>query len=182
MSSFPAEYRPTKGLCYYGRMSKQALGFVVKSSVIYTLVYLVVGAVAYQLITKQFYVGDDPIFTAYLRSEANPDEWAHTNLWLIPGLLLRAILISLVLLPCREVLRNMTFLKRVGVLFGLMFVLIHLASAAPSPGNIEGLVYMKPGLTGVQSFLLTQPEMILQCILFALGLSWVIKKPSKRNG
>ena len=33
------------------------------------------------------YVGDDPIFTAYLRSESNPAEWAHTNLWLVPGLL-----------------------------------------------------------------------------------------------
>jgi hypothetical protein len=161
-------------------MNKQNLHFVAKSTGIYTLVYLVVGAVAYQLITKQFYVGDDPIFTAYLRSESNPAEWAHTNLWLVPGLLLRALLISLVLLPFVEALRKMAFWKRAGVLFAFMFVLIHLAAAAPSPGNIEGLIYMKSELSGLTSFLLTQPEMIAQCVLFALGLSWVIRKPGRQ--
>jgi hypothetical protein len=163
-------------------MNKQNLHFVAKSTGIYTLVYLVVGAVAYQLITKQFYVGDDPIFTAYLRSESNPAEWAHTNLWLVPGLLFRALLISLVLLPFVEALKKMSFWKRAGVLFALMFVLIHLAAAAPSPGNVEGLIYMKPELSGFTSFLLTQPEMIAQCLLFALGVSWVIRKPGRRAG
>lgn len=161
-------------------MSKQNLRFIASSTVIYALAYLIVGAIAYQLLTKQFYVGDDPIFTAYLRSESNPAEWVHTNLWLVPGLLLRALLISLVLLPFVETLRKIAFWKRVGILFALMFVLIHIAAAAPSPSNIEGLIYMKPQLTGVTSFLLTQPEMIAQCLLFALGLSWVLRKPAKK--
>jgi hypothetical protein len=160
-------------------MNRQNLQFVTKSTVIYTIAYLFVGAIAYQLLTKQFYVGDDPIFTAYLRSESNPAEWAHTNLWLIPGLLLRALLISLVLLPFVEALKKMAFWKRTGVLFALIFVLIHIAAAAPSPSNIEGLIYMKQELTGVASFLLTQPEMIAQSLLFALGLSWVLRKSSK---
>ena len=160
-------------------MNKQNLQFVAKSTVIYMIAYLVAGAIAYQLLTKQFYVGDDPIFTAYLRSESNPAEWAHTNLWLVPGLLLRALLISLVLLPFVETLKKMAFWKRAGVLFALMFILIHIAAAAPSPANVEGLIYMKPELTGVASFLLTQPEMIAQSLLFALGLSWVIRKPGK---
>lgn len=157
-------------------MNKQNLQFVAKSMVIYTIAYLFAGAIAYQLLTKQFYVGDDPIFTAYLRSESNPAEWAHTNLWLVPGLLLRALLISLVLLPFVDTLKKMAFWKRAGVLFALMFVLIHIAAAAPSPANIEGLIYMKPEFTGVASFLLTQPEMIAQGLLFALGLSWVLRK------
>ena len=158
-------------------MNKQNVRFLFKSTAIYTLAYLIVGAVAYQLLTKQFYTGDDPIFTAYLRSESNPAEWAHTNLWLIPGLLFRALLISLVLLPFVETLRKMAFWKRAGLLFALLFVLIHIAAAAPSPGNIEGLIYMKPELANVTSFLLTQPEMIFQTLLFALGVSWVIRKP-----
>lgn len=161
-------------------MNKQNLRFVASSTVIYALAYLVVGAIAYQLITKQFYVGPDPIFTAYLRSESNPAEWAHTNLWLVPGLLVRALLISLVLLPFVETLKKIVFWKRTGVLFALMFVLIHIAAAAPSPSNIEGLIYMKPQLTGVTSFLLTQPEMIAQCLLFAFGLSWVLRKPAEK--
>jgi hypothetical protein len=158
-------------------MNRQNLSFVAKSALIYALVYLAVGGIAYQLITRRFYIGDAPIFTAYLRSEADPAEWAHTNLWLVPGLLVRAILISLVLLPFVETLKKMVFSKRVGILFALMFVLIHIAAAAPSPSNIEGLIYMKPELTGVTSFLLTQPEMIFQCLLFAVGLSWVIGRP-----
>jgi hypothetical protein len=160
-------------------MNKQSIRFVVGTTVIYTLAYLVVGAITYQLLTKQFYVGDDPIFTAYLRSESNPIEWAHTNLWLVPGLLLRALLISLVLLPFVQMFRKMVFWKRAGSLFALMFVLLHIAAAAPSPSNIEGLIYMKPQLTGVAPFLLTQPEMIAQCLLFALGLSWLLRKPAE---
>lgn len=162
-------------------MNKQTLRFVANSTAIYTLAYLVVGAIAYQLLTKQFYVGDDPIFTAYLRSESDPAQWNHTNLWLIPGVILRALLISLVLLPFVEALKKIAFWKRAGALFALMFVLIHIAAAAPSPANIEGFIYMKPELTGVTSFLLTQPEMIAQCLLFALGLSWVLRKPAAKG-
>lgn len=162
--------------CYYSLMNKQSLIFVVKSTLIYMFAYLIIGGIAYQLITKQFYVGDMPLFTAYLRSESNPAEWAHTNIWLVPGLFVRALLISLVLVPFVDTLKKMSFAKRVGILFALMFVLIHIAAAAPSPSNIEGLIYMKPALVSAKTFLLTQPEMIFQTLLFALGVSWVIKK------
>ena len=159
-------------------VNKERLRFVAKSSVAYSLCYLIVGAIAYELITKQFYVGDHPIFNAYLRSESNPAAWSHTTTWLVPGLLLRAVLISLVLLPFVETLKRIAFPKRVGVIFALLFVLIHIASAAPSPSNIEGLIYMKTELVSVKAFLLTQPEMILQILLFALSLSWILKKPA----
>jgi hypothetical protein len=162
-------------------VNKQNISFIIKSTVIYALSYLIIGGIAYQLITKQFYVGDGALFTAYLRSESNPAEWAHANIWLIPGVVLRAVLISLVLLPFVETLKKMKFLQRVSVLFILMFVLIHLAAAAPSPSNIEGFIYMKPELISVTSFLLTQPEMIFQCLLFALGLSWILKKSVKND-
>ncbi len=152
-----------------------SISIILKTIAAYVLAYLISGGLAYQLITKQFYVGDNPIFAGYLRSEANPAEWAHVNLWLIPGLLLRGLLIALVLLPIVGALKKMAFAKRVGVVFGLMFMLTHLAAAAPSPSNIEGLVYMKAQFTGAMPFLLTQPEMILQCLLFAVGLSWVLR-------
>lgn len=73
----------------------------------------------------------------------------------------------------------MAYPKRVGVIFALLFVLIHIAAVAPSSSNIEGLIYMKAELVSVKAFLLTQPEMILQCFLFALSLSWILKKPDK---
>ena len=154
---------------------RKEVGFLIKGTAVYALAYLVSGGLCYQLITKQFYVGDDPIFVAFLRSEANQAEWAHVNLWMVPAVVLRGALIAAVLLPFVETLRKMAFAKRTVRVFALMFVLTHLAAAAPSPSNIEGLVYMKPQLIGASPFVLTQPEMILQCLLFAIGLSWAIR-------
>ncbi|MBP6880452.1 hypothetical protein KBC31_02355 [Candidatus Saccharibacteria bacterium] len=161
-------------------MNKVNLLFIAKSTVIYSLAYLVVGGIAYQLITKQFYIGEEPIFTAFMRNEANVYEWAHVNLWLLPGLLLRGLLISTVISFFRTALKDMSFKKRVGLFFLVIFILTHFAAAAPSPSNIEGLVYMKPELISLKSFLLTQPEMIAQSLLFALGLSWILNKPKKK--
>lgn len=157
-------------------MRKQDLLVIAKSALIYSFAYLIVGAIAYQLLTKQFYVGDNPIFTAYLRSESNPSEWAHTNTWIFPGLLLRSTLISFVLFPFFETLKSMRFPKRTLVIFALMFILTHIAAAAPSPSNIEGLIYMKPALVNPLSFLLTQPEMVVQTAIYAVGLSWILNK------
>jgi hypothetical protein len=153
--------------------------FVAKSTALYCVAYLLAGGIAYQLLTRRFYVGADPIFTAYLRSESNPGEWAHTTVWLVPALALRAVLISLALLPFVGALRKMATTKRVAVTFTLLFVLTHLGAAAPSPSNIEGLVYMRPELIRADAFLLTQPEMVLQCILFALGLSRFVGEASE---
>ena len=53
---------------------------------------------------------------------------------------------------------------------------LHLAAAAPSPSNLEGLVYMRLEFVGIEVFLLTQPEMIAQCLLMALGIGfWACK-------
>ncbi len=145
-------------------------------TLVYSLAYLFAGAIAYQLITKQFYVGDDAIFTTYLRSEANPSEWAHTNTWLFPILLLRAFLLSLILLPFTDTLRKFSFRKRALVLTAFVFIVAHLAAAAPSPSNLEGFVYMKPELFTLKAFLLTQPEMITQSLGFGLLASWAIHK------
>jgi hypothetical protein len=90
------------------------------------------------------------------------------------------LLISLVLLPFMDTLKKMAFWKRTGLIFALMFVLIHLAAAAPSPSNIEGFIYMKPELFNMKTFLLTQPEMIFQSLLFAIGLSWVLQSRTEK--
>lgn len=159
---------------------KDAL-FVLKATVLYALAYLLVGGLAYQFITRQFYVGDDAVFAEFLRSEADQDEWSHVNSWMIPVLLVRGALISVVLLPFVEALKKMAFARRTGVLFALMFVLLHMAAAAPSPSNLEGLVYMKPVFIGVEPFFLTQPEMLFQCMLFALGLAWLVERSPRRE-
>jgi hypothetical protein len=144
--------------------------FALKVTVVSSVAYLVAGALAYQLLTKRFYVGDDAIFAGFLRSEANPSQWSHVMRWQFPMLLARGLLIALALLPFRDALNSFGLRKRVFVLFMIYFVLLHLAAAAPSPSNLEGIVYMRPELIGVGPFLLTQPEMIVQGLLFAFGV------------
>ncbi len=162
--------------------SQGPLWFVGKVTLISSVAYLFAGALAYQLLTKRFYVGDDAIFATFLRSESNPAEWSHVMRWQFPMLFARGLLISLSLLPFHEALCSFRPPKRVFVLFTLFFVLLHLAAAAPSPSNLEGLVYMRPELMGVVPFLLTQPEMIGQSLLFALGVGlWACRQPSPKG-
>lgn len=52
----------------------------------------------------------------------------------------------------------------------LIYVTTSLAAGAPSPSNIEGLIYMRPEVIGLKPFLLTQPEMIVYSIVFAIGV------------
>ena len=152
--------------------------FVLKVMLVSSVAYLIAGALAYQLLTKQFYVGEDAIFAKFLRSEADPKQWSHVMTWQFPMLLLRGLLISLALLPFRAALISFALRKRILVLFVLFFVLLHLAAAAPSPSNLEGIVYMRPEFMGVGPFLLTQPEMILQSLLFALATAvWACREP-----
>ena len=155
-------------------MKPQGIKFVAIIAVTYALAYLVAGGIAYQLITKQFYVGSEAVFTAYLRNEADMMQWGHVNMWLMPGLILRALLVGVVLLPFMNVLQSYSFKKRAVVLAAIVFVLMHLAAAAPSPSNVEGFVYMKSEIFSAKAFLLTQPEMILQSAGFGIAASWAI--------
>jgi hypothetical protein len=160
--------------------SRSPYPFVLKVTVVSTAAYLFAGSIAYQLLTKRFYVGDDPIFAGFLRSEADPILWRHVMTWQFPVLLARGLLISLALLPFRAALSSFALRTRVLSLLGLFFVLVHLAAAAPSPSNLEGIVYMRPEFIGIGPFLLTQPEMILQSLLFALGTGiWACAPPQK---
>src|SRR6186713_2363828 len=97
--------------------------FVLKVMLVSSVAYLVAGALAYQLLTKQFYVGEDAIFAKFLRSEADPDQWRHVMTWQFPMLLVRGLLISLALLPFRPALISFPLRKRIFVLFVLFFVL-----------------------------------------------------------
>ena len=152
--------------------------FVLKVILVSSAAYLIAGALAYQLLTKRFYVGDAAIFARFLRSEADPTEWRHVMAWQFPILLARGLLIALALLPFRPALMSFARPKRALVLFVLFFVLLHFAAAAPSPSNLEGIVYMRPELMGVVPFLLTQPEMLFQSLLFALGTGfWACTQP-----
>jgi len=157
-------------------MRVKKVQFVTIVAASYALAYLVAGGVAYQLITKQFYVGDDAVFTAYLRSEADPAQWAHASTWILPVLLVRALLLGAVLLPFAADIIRYSHTRRILVLSAIVFVLMHIAAAAPSPSNLEGFVYVRSELFALKTFLLTQPEMIAQSLGFGALASWVIER------
>lgn len=161
-------------------MPRPAARFLLVTFLALTFAYLLAGGLAYQLLTKPFYVGPDALFTRYLRSEAEPELWAHTMRWQFPMLVLRGVLLAAVLLPFRAVLAEWSLLRRAGVLAALFFVTLHLAAAAPSPSNLEGVIYLRPELLTVRAFLLTQPEMIAQSLLAAFAIAkWAFPKPSR---
>lgn len=117
----------------------------------------------------------------FLRSESDQNQWTHVMQWQFPMLFLRSLLIAFILLPFVATLKSFSFKKRVAVLFALVFVLVHLAAAAPSPSNIEGIVYMRPELMSIRAFLLTQPEMIAQSLLFAFGTAYILNKQPQQK-
>ncbi len=157
-------------------MGNAPLKHVIAATILFVLTYLVAGAVFYQLITKQFYVGDHPTQFSYLRSEADAVSWAHTTRWIFPAVFLRGLLTSLVLMPFFGVMRAWSR-ARIGLtVAGLVYVIGSLAAGAPSPSNIEGFVYLQPRYFSLDAFLLTQPEMLVQALLFGFGMAMILKR------
>jgi hypothetical protein len=150
---------------------KRYLLFVLFFLIAHVLTYLVVGALAYQFLTKQFYQGEVPAFI-FMRTESEPELWAHAMKWMIPGQLIRGITMGLALLPFMAVLVRSSVLKR-GLMISLIyFVFSHLSAAGPTTSNIEGFIYFRPEYFTTRIFLLTQPEIVVQSL--ALGLLFAL--------
>ena len=160
---------------------KQFLTFTGKVILAHVLTYFIVGAVAYQLITKQFYEGANPIFSTFMRTQAEPDLWGHVMTWFIPGQILRGLLIAVVLYPFFGKLKEWSFRKRFLAIAGLYLVLGYWASAVAAPGTIDGMIYMRPEIT-LYAHLMTQPEIIVQGLaLSALVAWWMVPKLNRKS-
>jgi hypothetical protein len=150
---------------------KRYVLFILLFTVAHLLTYLVVGALAYEFITKQFYQGQVPTFI-FMRTESEPQLWAHAMRWMIPGQLIRGIIMGLALLPFMAVLVRSSILQR-GLMISLMYsVFSHLSAAGPTTSNIEGFIYFRPEYFTTKTFLLTQPEIIVQSL--ALGFLFAL--------
>lgn len=150
---------------------KRYLLFVLFFTVAHILTYLVVGALAYESITKQFYQGEVPTFI-FMRTESDPQLWAHAMRWMIPGQVIRGIIMGLALLPFMAVLIRSSVLKRGLIISLIYFVFSHLSAAGPTTSNIEGFIYLRPEYLTARSFLLTQPEIVVQSL--ALGFLFAV--------
>jgi hypothetical protein len=75
------------------------LRFAVKVTIAHVVSYFVVGAAAYQLLTKPFYEGEAAVFATFMRTPAEPELWRHAMTWFLPAQVLRGVLIAAVLYP-----------------------------------------------------------------------------------
>jgi hypothetical protein len=145
--------------------------FAGKFALVHVVTYFVVGAVAYQLLTKGFYEGEAPIFASFMRTPANPEAWQYVMRWFIPGQLLRGVLMAAALYTFFDTLINWQWTKRFLVIAGLYLIFGYWASAVAAPGTIDGLIYMRPEIT-TRAHLLVQPEIVLQGLALAAWLAW----------
>ena len=152
---------------------RSTVSFVVLVAVAHAVTYLVVGAVAFAALTHVLYEGEEPLFGSYLRTPGETGLWTHVTTWFLPAQLLRGGLIGLALVPFLPSLRASSVAWRVLALAGLYLVIGFWAAAVAAPGNIEGLVYLRPEFD-IETALLVQPEIIVQgvamSLLVAVGL------------
>jgi hypothetical protein len=57
--------------------------FAIKVMVAHLLTYFIAGAIAYPLTTQEFYVGANPVFASFMRTQADPILWAPVMTWFI---------------------------------------------------------------------------------------------------
>jgi len=152
------------------------IAFVLLVAVAHTLTYFVVGALAFATLTHVLYEGADPLFGSYLRTPSETQLWQHVMTWFLPAQLVRGALIGLALSPFLPSLRRWSVWKVTAAVAGIYLVFGFWAAAVAAPGNIEGLVYLRPEF-GPDVVLLVQPEIIVQgvamSLLVALGLELV---------
>jgi len=100
-----------------------------------------------------------------------------TSPWVVagPGLQpVRGLLFALILYPFAS-----HFIRRskgILLLWGLFLGLAILGTAGPSPGSLEGMLYTKLSL---RLHLFGLPEVILQTLLFSIGLVTWCRKPAR---
>ncbi len=161
---------------------KQFFGYSLKVIILHTVTYFIAGALAYPLLTKDLYVGSNPVFAAFFRTQAEPALWAHVTTWFFPAQILRGFLLSLAIYPFYKVLVSWSYWKRFATITGLYLLIGFWAAAVAAPGTIEGLVYMRPEIT-FNVHLQVQPEIISQGLAFGAGLAaWLTSKQKARAG
>ncbi len=155
---------------------RRFFGYSFKVIILHTMTYFIAGAMAYPLLTKDLYVGPNPVFAAFFRTQAEPALWAHVTTWFIPAQILRGFLLSLAIYPFYSVLVSWAYWKRFTAITGLYLLMGFWAAAVAAPGTIEGLVYMRPEIT-FNIHLQVQPEIIFQGLAFGAGLAaWLTYK------
>ncbi len=156
---------------------KKALIYLLKFATVHTTTYWIVGMIAYQLFTKDFYIGENAVFSSFMVTQEDGELWNKVLVWIVPGQILRGILIGLVLYPFYSLLNSWTYQKRFLAIASIYIVIGFWASAVAAPGTIDGIIYMRPEIT-IMTHLKVQIEIIIQGLLMS---AWISKWMKPKN-
>ena len=158
--------------------TRRFLIFAGKVILAYVVTSLFVGAVSYQLLTKELFEGPNSVLATFYRTPAEPELWDQAVAWAFPVQIVRAFLYAAVLYPFYETLNRWGYWKRFGTLVGFWVVLSVLAS---SGGTIESAYMMRPEFTTPAILLRTLPEPLTHgTILAAWVARWMATKPREK--
>jgi len=158
---------------------RKFVGFALKVVITHTVTYFVIGAIAYQLLTKPLYIGEQAVMATFMRTEAEPELWHHVMVWFLPAQVLRGLLIALSLYPFHNTLVEWSWAKRFVAIAGIYIVIGFWACTVAAPGTIEGLVYLRPEFS-LNVHLRVQPEIMAQGLLMSAWLSfWMSSKTNR---
>jgi hypothetical protein len=142
--------------------------FAWKVVALHMLTYCAVGAVAYFTFNyKALFESSE--FSCFMRSMDSPWVAAGPGLQFVRGLLFAAVLYPFL---------GFFLDRRHGglMLWSLFLGLSILGQVGPSPGSLEGMIFTKVPLIG---HLITLPEVVLQTLLFSMGLIAWCRRPSR---
>lgn len=148
------------------------LWFSVKFALLHTAAYTVAGSVIL-VVSKEIYEGKGRLMD-YVRDMSDEADNRYVRRRVFPAQLVRGLLMSLPLYVVLTPLAESGFVLRALFLGGLAFLYTHLASASPTPDNIEGYVYLRARYFQKSAFLKYQLEMVMYTTLFALLGSWLL--------
>jgi hypothetical protein len=141
--------------------TRRFVGFVLRSTVLHVVTYLVIGAAAYWLMARRYWTG--PEARPWLRDP----QGEFVGRWFLIAQVVRGVLLGAVLYPLRGALLGM---RRSGglVIAGLLLVI---GMVAGITGDIELWVYSTTFHLGLA--LAHLPEVVVQTLLYGyLLLAW----------
>lgn len=156
---------------------KNIITYLLKFATVHIITYWIVGMIAYPLLTKDFYIGENAVFSSFMVTQEDGELWNNVLVWILPGQLLRGILIGLAFYPFYSVLNSWTYQKRFLTIFSIYTIIGFWASTVAAPGTIDGMIYMRPEITLMTHFKV-QPEILIQGLLLS---AWISKWMKPKN-
>ncbi|TGL24020.1 hypothetical protein EHQ46_02490 [Leptospira yanagawae] len=139
------------------------------------LAYLFVSIPYFQLVMKGYYEGDSAVFPLFLVTSVDGAAWTRAMTWLLPALVMQALLMVSFLLTIWDWFKIQSFGKQMFLLVWMRTVLGGLAAISPAVGSLEGMVFMIAEITlSIHIYVLF--EIFLQSLVQAGIFLWFARR------